>query len=90
MTALETTSVGSLPKPDYLVRARARASRGELQPDPQRARILGMVLDPEPEIAAELQHRIIAAQHIAEERADAALARSSRCRRSRSIRSSRG
>ena len=32
MTALETTSVGSLPKPDYLVRARARASRGELQP----------------------------------------------------------
>ena len=30
MTALETTSVGALPKPDYLVRARARAARGEL------------------------------------------------------------
>ncbi len=28
MTALQTTSVGSLPKPDYLVKARARASKG--------------------------------------------------------------
>lgn len=30
MSALRTTSVGSFPKPDYLVRARAKASRGEL------------------------------------------------------------
>lgn len=30
MSGLLTTGVGSLPKPDYLVRARARASRGEL------------------------------------------------------------
>ncbi len=30
MTALLTTSVGSFPKPDYLVQARARFSRGEL------------------------------------------------------------
>ncbi len=31
MTALETTSVGSLPKPDYLVRARAQTARGKMK-----------------------------------------------------------
>ncbi|HII39948.1 MAG TPA: methionine synthase [Thermoplasmata archaeon] len=31
MTALETTTVGSFPKPDYLLRARARASKGALK-----------------------------------------------------------
>lgn len=30
MSALQTTSVGSMPKPDYLIRARAKASKGEL------------------------------------------------------------
>jgi 5-methyltetrahydropteroyltriglutamate--homocysteine methyltransferase len=32
MSALETTTVGSFPKPDYLLRARAKASRGSLKP----------------------------------------------------------
>lgn len=31
MTALQTTSVGSLPKPDYLLRARAQAAKGDLK-----------------------------------------------------------
>ncbi len=31
MTALQTTSVGSLPKPDYLLRARAKAAKGEIE-----------------------------------------------------------
>jgi 5-methyltetrahydropteroyltriglutamate--homocysteine methyltransferase len=35
---LLTTSVGSLPKPDYLVKARAQARRGEL--DPRKLRLL--------------------------------------------------
>jgi len=30
VSALQTTSVGSMPKPDYLIRARAKASKGEL------------------------------------------------------------
>ncbi len=30
MSALQTTSVGSFPKPDYLLRARTKASKGEL------------------------------------------------------------
>ncbi len=30
MSALQTTSVGSMPKPGYLIRARAKASKGEL------------------------------------------------------------
>ena len=33
MTALLTTSVGSLPKPEYLIRARAKASKGDLSRD---------------------------------------------------------
>jgi 5-methyltetrahydropteroyltriglutamate--homocysteine methyltransferase len=32
MTALATTSVGSLPKPDYLIAARAQAASGKLSP----------------------------------------------------------
>ncbi len=32
MSALQTTSVGSLPKPDYLVAARAKAAAGKLKP----------------------------------------------------------
>ncbi len=32
MSALETTSVGSMPKPDYLLKARARAAKGDLKP----------------------------------------------------------
>ncbi len=32
MSALETTSVGSLPKPDYLIAARAKASAGKIKP----------------------------------------------------------
>ncbi len=32
MTALQTTSVGSLPKPDYLIKARAKAAKGDLKP----------------------------------------------------------
>ncbi len=32
MSALETTTVGSFPKPDYLLHARAQASRGALKP----------------------------------------------------------
>ncbi len=32
MSALQTTSVGSLPKPDSLLKARARAAKGELKP----------------------------------------------------------
>ncbi len=31
MSALQTTSVGSFPKPDYLLKARAKASKGELR-----------------------------------------------------------
>ncbi len=31
MTALQTTSVGSLPKPDYLLKARAQAAKGDLK-----------------------------------------------------------
>jgi len=37
MTALQTTSVGSFPKPDYLLRARAKESRGALRHDELRA-----------------------------------------------------
>ncbi len=33
MNALLTTSVGSFPKPEYLTRARTKASKGELSPD---------------------------------------------------------
>lgn len=33
MKALQTTSVGSFPKPDYLTRARSKASKGELSAD---------------------------------------------------------
>ena len=31
MSALQTTTVGSFPKPDYLLRARAQASKGSLR-----------------------------------------------------------
>ncbi len=31
MSALQTTSVGSLPKPDYLLKARAKAAKGDLK-----------------------------------------------------------
>jgi len=37
MTALLTTSVGSFPKPDYLMRARTKASKGELSEEGLRA-----------------------------------------------------
>ncbi len=37
MSALQTTSVGSMPKPDYLLRARAKASKGGLGADELRA-----------------------------------------------------
>ena len=37
MSGLQTTSVGSLPKPDYLTRARAKASRGLMGRDELRA-----------------------------------------------------
>ncbi len=37
MTSLETTTVGSFPKPDYLLAARARASKGSLGPEELRA-----------------------------------------------------
>ncbi len=37
MTALLTTSVGSFPKPDYLLRARTKASKGELSDEGLRA-----------------------------------------------------
>ncbi len=37
MSALQTTSVGSMPKPDYLLRARAKASKGGLGPKELRA-----------------------------------------------------
>ena len=30
---LPTTTVGSFPKPDYITKARARASRGEISPE---------------------------------------------------------
>ena len=30
---LETTSVGSFPKPDYLVKARNQLAKGELSPE---------------------------------------------------------
>ncbi len=36
MSALQTTSVGSMPKPDYLLRARAKASKGGLGADEMR------------------------------------------------------
>ena len=32
MSALQTTTVGSFPKPDYLLHARAKASKDELRP----------------------------------------------------------
>jgi len=32
MSALQTTTVGSFPKPDYLTKARAKASKGEMRP----------------------------------------------------------
>ncbi len=31
MTALQTTSVGSLPKPEYLLKARAQGAKGDLK-----------------------------------------------------------
>ncbi len=37
MSALQTTTVGSFPKPDYLVQARAKASRGDMRPEALRA-----------------------------------------------------
>ncbi|HKZ89002.1 MAG TPA: methionine synthase [Thermoplasmata archaeon] len=37
MSALLTSTVGSFPKPDYLLRARTRASKGDLSPDGLRA-----------------------------------------------------
>ncbi len=37
MSALQTTSVGSMPKPDYLLHARAKASKGDLGPKELRA-----------------------------------------------------
>ncbi len=37
MSALQTTTVGSFPKPDYLTQARAKASHGDLAPQALRA-----------------------------------------------------